>query len=113
MIVRSTVSADTNPQYSTNPGNATNDKVFLLSIKEAEKYFSTDSARRCQGTAYCYAQGAYKVNNGNCLWWLRSPGCSQDYAAYVLYDGDVYVFGYYVDIDGSAVRPALWIDLTV
>ncbi len=52
MIPSVTVSADINPNYSTNPGNSTTDQVFLLSITEADKYFSSDSACRCQGTPY-------------------------------------------------------------
>jgi hypothetical protein len=36
-----TVSADKNPQYSTYPGKATQDQVFLLSINEVEKYLHT------------------------------------------------------------------------
>ena len=106
------VSADKNPKYSTNPGNATTDKVFLLSITEAEKYFSSDSARQCSATAYVKAQGAYtSTSNGNCWWWLRSPGYSQNLAAYVNYDGSVNYNGLYVGSDLGAVRPALWINL--
>lgn len=50
MIPTVTVSADKNPDYSTNPGNATQDQVFLLSITEVNKYFSSDSARH---EAFC------------------------------------------------------------
>ena len=106
-----TVSADKNPSYSTSPGNNTTDKVFLLSITEVNKYFSSDSARQCRGTAYCYAQGAYKAGNGNCWWWLRSPGYGQVYAANVGSGGDVDEFGHRVDRGGAAVRPALWITI--
>ena len=111
MIASSTVTADKNPSYSTSPGNNTTDKVFLLSITEVNKYFSSDSARQCQGTAYCYAQGAYKASNGNCWWWLRSPGYNSNYAAYVNYFGSVIDRGDFVDSDSDAVRPALWINL--
>ena len=111
MIRSTTVTADKNPSYSTSPGNDTNDKLFLLSITEVNKYFSTDSARQCQGTAYCYAQGAYKASNGNCWWWLRSPGNYSYYAALVLHGGSVYNRGDYVNYGAIAVRPALWIDL--
>ena len=112
MIQSTTVTADKNPSYNTSPGNNTTDKVFLLSITEVNKYFSSNGgARQCQGTAYCYAQGAFKASNGNCLWWLRSPGYFSDYAAYVFHDGSVYDRGSSVDYDGRAVRPALWIDL--
>ena len=111
MIPTVTVSADKNPYHSTNPGNATQDQVFLLSITEANKYFSSDSARLCKPTDYAVANGAWESDSGNCRWWLRSPGYTQLYAAIVLHDGAVYVYCHSVDIDNDAVRPALWIDL--
>lgn len=117
-IQNTTVSADKNPEYNTNPGNATTDKVFLLSINEVEKYFNSDEARKCAPTAYAKAQGAYtsdsyKTASGaaTCWWWLRSPGDDQGSAAYVSCVGDVHEFGYSVGNDNGAVRPALWIDL--
>ena len=112
MIPTVTVSADNNPDFSTNPGNATQDQVFLLSVTEANKYFNSDSARQCEPTDFAVANGAYvNSNNGNCCWWLRSPGYYQHSAAYVLDDGDVGEYGGSVDIGDGAVRPALWIDL--
>ena len=112
MIPTVTVSADENPSYSTNPGNATQDQVFLLSITEAYKYFSSDSARQCKPTEYAVAGGAYvNSSNGNCRWWLRSPGDDQSDAAFVLGGGYVYEDGDDVLSDFDAVRPALWIDL--
>lgn len=106
-----TVSADKNPSYSTSPGNNTTDKVFLLSITEVNKCFSSDSAWQCRGTAYCYAQGAYKAGNGNCWWWLRSPGYTQSSAANVYDGGDVNEIGNNVFLDNNAVRPAMWITI--
>ena len=111
-----TVSADENPDYSTDPGNATQDKVFLLSIAEANQYFTSDEARKCAPTDYAIAQGAYTKDSYKaggrvtCWWWLRSPGSNQGYAAGV--DGYGYVgeFGINVSFDYN-VRPALWIDL--
>ena len=111
MIPSVTVDADKNPSWSTSPGNSTTDQVFLLSITEVNKYFSSNSARQCQGTAYCYAQGVFGADKGNCWWWLRSPGFYQNYAAYVFNDGDVNEYGNCVNYDRIAVRPALWIDL--
>ena len=117
-IQNTTVSADKNPEYNTNPGNATTDKVFLLSINEVEKYFNSDEARKCAPTAYAKAQGAYtsdsyKTASGaaTCWWWLRSPGSNQSHAAFVYDDGSVYYYGNYVHYDYFAVRPALWINL--
>lgn len=117
-IQNTTVSADKNPEYNTNPGNATTDKVFLLSINEVEKYFNSDEARKCAPTAYAKAQGAYtsdiyKTASGaaTCWWWLRSPGSDQSHAADVDNDGSVDYYGNYVDYAYDAVRPALWINL--
>ena len=112
MIPAVTVSADKNPDYSTNPGNATHDQVFLLSIPEANKYFSSDSARQCEPTDYAVSGGAYvNSSNGNCWWWLRSPGCSQTYAARVYMVGGVGEDGEGVGYGSAAVRPALWIEI--
>lgn len=98
---------------TTTESADTKDRVFLLSRDEARKYFSSASTRQCQGTAYCYAQGAYKTGNGNCTWWLRSPVYSGRTA--FVYDGSLedYNGKYYgcVDNGKTAVRPALWIDL--
>ena len=88
----------------------TKDRVFLLSIAEAQKYFGSNSVRQCQGTVYCFAQSAYKAGNGDCDWWLRSSNRS-GYTAYVDDDGRIYENGTPVDNDDIAVRPALWIDL--
>lgn len=116
MIPTVTVSAYKNPDYSTNPGSATEDKVFLLSITEANRYFKTDEERMCVPTSYAKAHGAYtssdytKGGAATCWWWLRSPGDDQGDAAYVL-NGGVYSFGFSVSGDDGCVRPALWIDL--
>ena len=94
--------------YSTKGGNNTQDKVFLLSYAEAWKYFKSDDARKCQPTKYAVAQNAYKASNGNCRWWLRSPGPSS--ADFVYDDGahpTIYVSG-----SSAAVRPAFWLDLS-
>ena len=118
-IQNTTVSADKNPQYSTNPGNATTDKVFLLSINEAEKYLTNDEARKCASTTYAKVQeGAYtsasdKTASGEatCWWWLRSPGHDQQCAAHVFSDGSVAYYGHTVQDGSVCVRPALWINL--
>ncbi len=112
MIPTVTVSADKNPDYITNPGNATQDQVFLLSITEVNKYFSSDSARQCKPTDYAVANGAVESDSGNfCWWWLRSPGIDQSSSARVVSGGGVDEYGIIVFSD-DAVRPAMWIDLS-
>ena len=113
MIPTVTVSADKNPVFSTNPGNTTQDQVFLLSMTEANKYFSSDSAKLCKPTDYAVANGAWENDSDNCWWWLRSPGHLQNLAAFVFSGGSVGESGSNVDRDDCAVRPVMWIDLSV
>lgn len=112
-IRKTTVLADKNPKYSTDPGNDTNDMVFLLSINEAEKYFSSASVRVCKPTKYTVANGAYVDGaKGNCLWWLRSPGFDYYHSAAVINsDGSFNYSGNGVINRDNCVRPVLWIDL--
>lgn len=117
MIPTLTVSADKNPDYSTEPGNATQDKVFLLSITEANRYFKTDEERMCVPTAYAKANGAYMSSSytkggiATCWWWLRSPGLFQHLAADVYHDGGVISRGHSINNGHGGVRPAMWIEL--
>ena len=111
MIPTVTVSADKNPDYSTNPGNATQDQVFLLSITEANKYFNSNGARQCEPTDYTVANGTWESDSGFWCWWLRSPGYHQGRAAYVNGGGNVRESGDDVFLGNTAVRPALWINL--
>ena len=112
-----TVSADKNPEYDTYPGNATKDRVFLLSIVEAEKYFTSDEARKCVPTEYAISNGAYtsdsytKGGKATCWWWLRSPGFNLYNAADVEVGGDVSEDGGSAYSSADAVRPAMWITI--
>ncbi len=112
MIRTETVTADRNPSYGTSPGRDTTDKVFLLSIAEVNQYLTGESARKCQATAYAVKRGAY-INplDGNCWWWLRSPGMNSFLAAIVNYVGSVGYDGVRVHTWDGAVRPALWINI--
>ena len=117
IVQTSEVSAGRNPKYSTDLGNDTEDRIFLLSINEANTYFASDEASMCVPTAYAIANGAltsiYNVDGeATCWWWLRSPGIDQNFAALVYCDGGVFSYGDRVDLDGLVcVRPALWINL--
>ena len=107
MIPTVTVSADKNPSYNTNAGNATQDRVYLLSLAEAKTYFGSNSERVCEATDYVNAKNTSK------MWWLRSPGGYQDNAVYVDANGNVYERGTQVTDVRAAVRPVLWIDLDI
>ena len=89
--------------YSTNGGNNTQDKIFLLSYAEAWKYFGSDSARVSTLTKYAKAQ-----RGDSDSWWLRSPGYFQNFAALVNSFG---ARNYYSVNLTRGVRPALWVNL--
>ena len=116
MIKSTKVTADNNPNYSTSPGNDTTDKVFLLSITEAEKYFSSDDDRMCVPTKYAIENGAntssyYKKDGeATCWWWLRSVDSDSGIAASVDHVGDIRDAGGFVSV-ADCVRPALWIEI--
>ena len=115
MIADTNVSADRNPEHSTDPGNATTDKVFLLSIDEVNKYFKSDETRKCVPTDYTIANrigtssGITKDGIATCLWWLRTPGVYQRSAAEVYSDGSIVYKGSHVDNFSVGIRPAMWI----
>lgn len=90
----------TEDNYGIPGGDDTVDKVFLLSIEEAEKY----------ATSYKVGHGEFADRN-RARWWLRSPGYTGHHAASVEYDGSVGMSGDDVSSDWVAVRPALLIDL--
>ena len=102
-----------NRECDTRGGNDTLDKIFLLSIDEVEKYFSSDDATLCQPTRYATAKGVSAGDNVNCAWWLRSPGFWQSSAAYVFYEGGINAYGcpFGFDSVNFAVRPALWVNI--
>ena len=52
-----------------------------------------------------------KFNGDRFWWWLRSPGCVQDAAAYVSGEGSIYLNGQYIYDRVGGVRPALWLNL--
>ena len=106
------VTADKNPSYSsTNPGKATKDQVFLLSIAETREYLASEASKKCELTPYAKANVSSKNDRNACSWWLRTPGFTVDYAAYVHSDGEVQVFGSSVSDEGYAVRPAVWVKI--
>ena len=104
-ILTTTVKAGENIwMYNADPGNNTQDKIFLLSQRELDD-FSSYLYQHCETTAYAYARGA----EYSCDWWLRSPGMSNTMAATSENYGRSAT-----SVDGFdiGVRPVLWIDLS-
>ena len=110
-IQTSLIKNEDNSENGTSGGNDTEDKVFLLSEKEAETLFSNDEERIAKATEYAEKSGVYVNEEKAVLWWLRSPGCSRDYAAEVSYYGWINRSGCDVNSYDVGVRPALHLNL--
>ena len=109
-------------KWSKQGGNNTQDRVFLLSYAEANKYLnvtfgnSNYTKARVAPTAYAITQGAHTTSSDktadgteSAWWWLRSPGSRQDIAAGVGRKGTL--GSKRVNDDSGCIRPALWINL--
>ncbi len=111
MICTTKVVAHANPDDNINQGNDTLDKIFILSIEEANNYFSGDESRKCEGT---FSAGAWSYN-GYCSWWLRSI-YKLEYSeavgpSIVNYYGEVNT-KCMIELEENSigVRPAMWIE---
>lgn len=81
-----------NPKFELDGGNATMDKVFCLSAKEA-KELMTEEQRKASAN-----------------WWIRTPGYVSMHAVCVFSDsGGIYLDGYTVNTGNFAIRPAMWV----
>ena len=113
--------------------NATMDKIFLLSIEEAKKYFADEDDRSADATDYAIKNNIIRVTAceamGYChwpkykkrtFWWLRSQDTlSKTYAAIVSNLGNFSdaIVDYNAEIEPTkperydGVRPAMWVQL--
>lgn len=116
LIQTTIVTTPDNPEYGTSGGNPTEDKVFLLSIQEAEQYLARgklySESRYGLPTAYSDTWNLEK-EDGNASWWLRSSGeegYSTSFISYMYTFGAVSTYGTYPDESpGPGVRPAMWV----
>ena len=111
-IVKTHLHTNDNISAHTKGGADTEDKVFFLSVEEANTYFSSDYERQLMGTAYAVARKAYiHEATAGCWWWLRTPGENQKQACMVMSSGLIRSESDYAYRDKPAVRPAVWVDV--
>ena len=106
------VPADKNPKFDVDSGNPTTDKVFLLSVLEVEKYFSSAETKEL----FDVVAGS-NVSNP---WWLRTSGASgsifnfsdglQNCATLITIGGAISYGGNPVGT-AKGVRPAMWVSI--
>jgi len=140
-IAETQIKNPNNLWFGSVGGNDTDDKVFLLSLEEADSLFGNSEDywnRRYEDwfrTGYSNAYDSDRLatyGNGDKAWgwWLRSPGQKNVGTAYIDYNGSVSVFGrmaigeyspggrvripkdtQYQNVRIPGVRPALWLYL--
>lgn len=105
-IIEYLVKADENPDYDVFTGKDEKSKVFLLSIKEAKEYSSSNKLN-------LNAQPTKAANRAGFSgrWWLRTTGSSGEKTAGVDY-GKIDSSGFKQEIKYFGVRPAMWIDIS-
>ena len=93
--------ADSNSEGVASVTTTSNEKIFLLSVDEVNKYFADDTARI-----------AYNSSGLAVSWWLRSPGSLRScYTAVITESGAIGTGG--SDINQSfGIRPAFWCNYT-
>lgn len=92
-IVPSKLTIDDYRKYSFIGGVQTTDRVFILSIHEAETLFADNSAR------------------AGFDWWLRSPASCSRFIAFVNSAGRIIYDSAQNGYESMGVRPAMWIKL--
>ena len=93
-----------NGKYAVSGGADTLDRVFLLSLEEAEVYLG----------GFADVLIAKTADSGAAFWWfLRSPGEAADVAACVTAGGliDYHGVADSVETPIGGVRPAMWVEL--
>ncbi len=130
-ILTTRISTPDNPNFGTDGGEDTTDKVFILSADEASNYVGrSDVLRDVRGTDYAAANGLFfhfsedslSDFNFNVWSWLRTPGETYDCASKVISmtsdSGDGTLSGRMLFEETSSaynekngVRPVIWVAL--
>lgn len=123
-IIQTKVNNSNNPRFGTSGGNVTTDYIYLLSLEETSdgsyglSNESVVALASCQTTSsdFAYRRGVTASTStgkeGNCSWWLRSPGMYGYDVSYVNYGGFVNSVGLINTYDNLGVCPVLHIALS-
>ena len=105
-ILLTKLKKEDNPRFKMSGSSDTEDRIFLLSVSEVKKYLLFDLLCMRRPTPYAIKQEVHVWENGNCWWWLRSPGRAPSNTAYVDCHG-MYEYVFDVDHGFLGVCPAL------
>ena len=114
-----TTKHETASELASHTETATDDAIFLLSVKEMERYFPRPDDRIAPADAAACKESRdlrdftallpfYQGVRG-CWWWLRDGGAEPNQRYIVWSDGTFCAEGHYVNYE-RGIRPALWIE---
>jgi hypothetical protein len=92
-ILPSEVKAVASKRFGTEAGKDTTDRLYIAGLEEIAKLMPSDEDRRT---------GSW--------WWLRTPGCNEEFAACVAPDGRLIPIGNFAD-SVYGVRPLMRISI--
>ncbi len=128
-ILKETVESPDNYYFGTTCGEATEDRVFILS--EPDVFYSgtaaghgfskgdgvDDACRQFTPTMYALARGAWLSNidgfPGNGFWMLRTNGYNWSTVVYVCEVGNLFNRGIEASCPDAGILPAIRVDLSV
>ncbi len=111
-IIYSDIETPKNVKFSTDGGNITADRVFLLSDEEFNKYLKNTEHAIGYSTPYSRDRGVQSGPiSGTSVCWLRSPGESLVYVSTVSYVGELNSMGVYTYSGSCGMRPAMWVSV--
>lgn len=113
-ILFSNIENKNNENSGTYGGEATTDRIFLLSESEVAQYFKENNISMiAQATKHAQNNGVWvdSATKGNCDWWLRTPGNTPEKAMLAQKSGSMAINGSEVQLRINGVRPAMWLML--
>ena len=105
LIQTVTLENDDNPKYYKGDINATQDRIFPLSVTEFNKYVAQEPLKDymdCKGIC---------IDGNKCAWMLRTLGNSGLFTVAAV-DGQKVDTEGFLNLESLGVRPAFWIELT-
>ncbi len=102
--------------YAEKGSKDTKDRLFLLSEREADSYFSGNSSLQCHATLYAVEKkyGERGTNGMGSLgvWWLRTTHYQHQPYGIAVITSVGGVSGMIGNSGFAFVRPALWVDIS-
>ena len=129
LIIEHVQAMDENPVFRTLSGDNTIDRLFLLSLDEANRYLGVNrnytkdpKLRKNSEACTCMIMADFVMNKERCReielfpdfapWWLRTSGMDAQHIICINEDGSADFEGMESSADEVGIRPAMWIDLS-